>query len=320
MFEAADVFTINDNGGKLFGLKRRGRSVLVEDPALYADPPGGIQLGKDPPDMEAAIGAVRRTDVLTATLVDAALPGGSRVISTRKPPGAALAPGLAALLSYAALLRVTAAQEILDVRAEELHVGLQPVRIDGDLTQRIFLADDLANGAGYASFLGSQPAMQSLLRRSLQLGQSFEREAHASRCGGSCPDCLRSYDNRWLHPALDWRLALDVAELAAGEPLSDERWLRGIAPRVDAFLSGYAGAPLRRVQLGPLPGILHTAGGRAAFISPPLWPFESGYYTEQQAEAQLDASRRGVEAVSFDAFSFGRLPNRVFAWLNGGTL
>ena len=320
VFESADVFTINDNGGRLFGLKRRGRSVLVEDPALYVDPPFGIEPGKDPPDMTAAIGAVRRTDALTATLVDVALPGGLRVISTRKPPGAALAPGLAALLSYAALLRVTAAQEVLDIRAEELQVGLQPVRVDGDLTQRIFLADDLANGAGYASFLGSRPELQRLLRQALQLGQSFEREPHASRCGGSCPDCLRSYDNRWLHPALDWRLALDVAELAVGEHLSDERWLRIIPARIDAFLSGYAGAPLQRVELGPLPGILHPDRRRAAFISPPLWPFESQYYAEQQAEAQIAASMMGTEAISFDAFSFGRLPSRVFAWLSGGTL
>ena len=320
VFEGADVFTVNDNGGRLFGLKRRGKSVLVEDPALYADPPSGIQVGKDPPDIKAAIGAVRRTDALTATLVDLALPGGLRVISTRRPPGTALAPGLAALLSYAALLRVTAAQEVLDIRAEELHVGLQPVRVDGDLTQRIFLADDLANGAGYASFLGGHTEMQRLLRRALQLGQSFERQPHASRCGGSCPDCLRSYDNRWLHPALDWRLALDVAELAAGEPLHDERWLRTVPARIDAFLSGYSGAPLQSVQLGPLAGILHTDLRRAVFISPPLWPFESQYYAKQQAEAQIAASMMGAEAFSFDAFSFGRLPSRVFGWLSGGTL
>ncbi len=320
VFEAADVFTINDNGGRLFGLKYRGRSVLVEDPSIYADPPN-IGLGEDPPDFRAAIGAIRRTDALTLTLVDLPLPGGLRVISTRRPPGTTLAPGLAALLSYAALLRVTAAQQVLDIRAEELQVGLQPVRVEGELTQRIFFADDLANGAGYASFLGRQAEMQRLLRQALQLGQSFERQPHAARCGGSCPDCLRSYDNRWLHPALDWRLALDVAELAAGEQLHDERWLEPVPGDVDAFVAGYAGAPLQPVQLGSLAGILHTGTRRAVFISPPLWPFEPQYYSEQQAEAQVVAeSELGAEAISFDAFTFARLPNRIFGWLSGGAL
>ena len=168
VFEAADVFTINDNGGRLFGLKSRGRSVLVEDPSVYADSPH-IRLGEDPPDLHAAIGAIRRTDALTLTLVDLPLPGGLRVISTRRPPGTVLSPGLAALLSYAALLRVAAAQQVLDIRAEELQVGLQPVRLEGEITQRIFFADDLANGAGYASFLGRQAEMQRLLRQALQL-------------------------------------------------------------------------------------------------------------------------------------------------------
>lgn len=320
-FEAADVFTINDNGGRLFDLKRRGKSILAEDPSLYAEPPHNMQLGDDPPDLQAAIGAVRRTDALTISLVDVALPGGLKVISTRRSPGAAIAPGLAGLLSYAAMLRVTAAQEILDIRAEELQVGLQPVRIEGELTQRIFFADDLANGAGYASFLGSQQVMQRLLHQTLALGQSFELEPHVTRCGGSCPDCLRSYDNRWLHPALDWRLALDVAELAAGESLQEERWLRAVPAAIDTFIEGYATAPLQRVQLGSLHGVVHAEKQRVAFISHPLWPFEVEHYSEQQAEAHIEAETAfGAEVASFDAFSFGRLPNRTFGWLNGGTL
>ena len=321
VFEAADVFTINDNGGRLFGLKRRGKSVFAEDPDLYSEPPHNIRLGEEPPDVFAAIGAVRRTDALTLTLVDLNLPGALRVISTRRPPGTALAPGLAALLSYGALLRVTAAQRVLDIRSEELHVGLQPVRVLGELTQRIFFADDLANGAGYATFLGRRPELQRLLRQTLELGQSFERQPHVARCGGSCPDCLRSYDNRWLHPALDWRLALDVAELAAGKPLHDERWLSSVSGDVEAFVAGYAGAPLQPVVLGSLTGIRHTVTQRTAFISPPLWPFEQQYYSDRQAEAHVIAeSVPGAEAISFDAFTFARLPSRVFGWLNGGTL
>lgn len=320
-FESADVFTINDNGGNLFTLTRRGASVFAEDPALYADPPHNMNLTGGPNDFQAAIGAVRRTDALTITLLDLNLPGGLRVVSTKKPDGIPIAPGLAALLSYASLLRVTAAQQVLDIRAEELQVGLQPHRADGELTQRIFFADDLANGAGYASFLSRQPQMERLLRSALELGRSFEREPHASRCGGSCPDCLRSYDNRWLHPALDWRLALDVAELAADEGLDEERWLRTVPDALDGLVRGYEGAPIERVELGTLHGILNTKERRVLFISHPLWPFESEHYCERQAEAHILAeAEHGATAMSFDAFTFERLPNRAFGWLNGGTL
>ena len=51
-----------------------------------------------------------------------------------------------------------------------------------------------------------------------ELADKYEGLQH-SNCGESCPDCLRSWDNRRLHGALDWRLALDVAALAAGLPL-----------------------------------------------------------------------------------------------------
>ena len=317
VFDAADVFTINDNGGNLFPLNRAGHSMLVHDASLYAEPPR-IQLNSPPPDLRAAIGAIRRTDALTIRLDGVALPGG--FVRVGRTDGAAVAPGLAGLLSYSALLRVTAAQEILDIRAEELQVGLQPVSIGGELTCRIFVADDLANGAGYASFLGQPEQLERLLQAALTLGRRFEDGPHASRCGGSCPDCLRSYDNRWLHPALDWRLALDVAELATGEPLREERSLRSVPAAVEHFVSGYGGT-LEAVRAGPLHGARHAEEGRVAFISHPLWPTDARYYAERQAEAALAIRAEfGGEAISFDAFNFVRAPNRAFGWLSGGTL
>ncbi len=319
VFDSADIFTINDNNGGLFGLKRSGNSVLAVDPGLYMDPPQ-IALGGTP-DLHAAIGAIRRTDALTLTLTDLPLPGGSRVISTRKPDVAVISPGLSALMSFSALIRVAATQGMLDVQPREIDAGLQPVSIDGELTHRVFLADDLANGAGYASYLGQLPRMQELLRLTLVTAQDFARPPHSDVCSGSCPDCLRSYDNRWMHPALDWRLALDVAELAVGETPDARRWLDQVPEQIDRFIAGYHGAPLVRVELGSLWGIQHTEKSRVVFISPPLWPFEPGKFSEAQAEAQLTSKMvLAAESLSVDAFTFGRVPNRVFGWLSGGTL
>ena len=36
---------------------------------------------------------------------------------------------------------------------------------------------------------------------------------------------LRNYNNRFIHSDLDWRLALDVAEIVLGIPINKERWL-----------------------------------------------------------------------------------------------
>ena len=77
---------------------------------------------------------------------------------------------------------------------------------------------------------------------------------------------------------------------------------------------------VEKVRAGPLNGIFHRDSGRVAFISHPLWPSEPEHYTALQAEARSDAEAKfGAQAASFDAFTFGRLPNRVFTWLSGGT-
>ena len=57
-------------------------------------------------------------------------------------------------------------------------------------------------------------------------------------CDSSCPDCLRSWDNRHLHPLLDWRLALDPIVLAVGRPVTLKRWF----DRSGALTAGLARA------------------------------------------------------------------------------
>ena len=222
-YDAADIYTINDNHGRMFPLRREGPMWIACDPSLYEDPPSDMSL--ESAEDSAAIGSVRRTDALTLLLNQLELPGGAGPIVTPVGSNDPLQPGLAALLSYTALLRVTAAQRILDIRVEELDVGLQPTLMEDQLTQRIFFADDLANGAGYATYLGRPEVLPRLLREAAALGREFAEPSHAADCTSSCPDCLRSYDNRWLHSALNWRLALDVAELALGNPLDESRWL-----------------------------------------------------------------------------------------------
>ena len=70
VWRGADIFTVNDNDGRFFALRRDPRlpmSWIAVDPGLYATPPWGLDFDVDP-EQHAAIGAVRRTDVLSLGL------------------------------------------------------------------------------------------------------------------------------------------------------------------------------------------------------------------------------------------------------------
>ena len=133
-----------------------------------------------------------------------------------------------------------------------------------------------------------------------------------------CPDCLRSYDNRFIHPHLDWRLALDLAQLAKGDPLPSERWLA----RSEALTAGFMNAfgehtDFEHITAGELHGAHAPSARRAVLFAHPLWRPEPMHFVELQeiAESQLRAER-GIQSIQFfDLATLQRHPARVFAWL-----
>jgi DEAD/DEAH box helicase domain-containing protein len=125
-----------------------------------------------------------------------------------------------------AFLLRSAATSLLDVDANELEAGVRTVPKNHVPTGQVFLSDSLDNGAGYARWLGEPVNFADLLARILGAdsnciaalwGQTEkgEREAHGRACDTSCNRCLRDHANTIYHPWLDWRLALDMARLAA---------------------------------------------------------------------------------------------------------
>lgn len=229
----AEVVRINDNRGRGYeAATRKDGTVVVPDRRLYSAP------GRAPADpggdrRTVALADVRPTDVLVVSLDRLDLPGS--IIDVVTPPHV----GLAALWSFGEALRVACATH-LDVDPSELSLGLQPTRFGGRQTRRLFLADRLENGAGYAPYLGQPKVFAAILDELLSdLRARWEHTDHAEACDRSCPDCLRSYDNRRLHTYLDWRLAMDVAELATGRAATWSRWMDRaplVAQRaIDAF-------------------------------------------------------------------------------------
>ena len=276
VWRGADIFTVNDNDGRFFSLKRDPslpKSWVAVDPGLYSVLPWGLDFGGEP-ERAAAIGAVRRTDVLTVSLHGLALGGASGTINTAPEGGQRVAPGEAALWSFATAFRRTAAAH-LDIGPEELQVGLQPAAVPttGVRTARIFFADQLANGAGYAVELGREEVLAAVLDKMAdEMMARFLSPTHRASCDSSCPNCLRSYDNRWLHSVLDWRLALDVLDVARDGELEESRWLADAGRLVQGFVDGNLDLGyVEPFECAGIYGVFIPATGRAAVFGHPLW-------------------------------------------------
>src|SRR5699024_930715 len=107
-------------------------------------------------------------------------------------------------------------------------------------------------------------------------GRRLREDPHGSACTSSCPGCLRNYENRFNHWALDWRLGLDVVDLALGRNLDLSHWTERTAALVQSFADGY-GPHLRieQAEINGLPTLISPEGqGAAVVIGHPLWRHE----------------------------------------------
>ena len=132
----------------------------------------------------------------------------------------------------------------------------------------------------------------------------------------SCPDCLRSWDNRRHHSGLDWRLALDMLDLAAGEPLAMQRWMPlglGLAEKVrDNVLAGW---PIQLEEVLGVPVLRHES--RALVIGHPLWWRGIGHEAELQAEVNAELGAQGLQLLQTDPFEMEFRTARVLRDLIG---
>ena len=286
--------------------------VEVPDPRLYIGG-RGPEFPDREPDLVGAIGSVRRTDVLVLTLQSPEIPGPDGIIETSEK----LPMGLSALWSFAELLRIAAAVE-LDVSPNELQVGLQPWQTDsGVITRRIFIADSLENGAGYAQHLSSPKVLEQVINTIVtDIGKrKIESEPHKSTCDASCPDCLRNYDNRFIHSHLDWRLALDLAQLAQGDSLPFDRWMSRSETMAKNFITAFGGhTDFTHITAGKLHGVHAPSTNRTVLFTHPLWHSDPNYFVQYQRES-LSQPRTSEKTKFFDLASLSRHPAKVFTWL-----
>ena len=313
IFEQQQLVQYNDNNGSLFTVVRQGDSVVATDDWLYRPSDLGEWRAPAPQNARSiAIGEIRVTDVLTVELDPerSQAPGTGMVPFSRE-----IAPAsIAAHRSFAEVLRRACKVE-LQVSPDELVVDLNPFPLNGTPSARVFIADALDNGAGYAAELGRPEVFERLLTEGRErLTSLYEgNKRHREICMPSCPDCLRSWDNRRHHSGLDWRLALDMLDLAAGQSLSLDRWFtvgrqRGtdLARQFpeDLVLDEVAGVP-----------VLRGVGQRrtsAVVIGHPLWWRDGHHMTDEQAEVDVLLEDDGVRhLVRSDPFELALSPARV---------
>jgi Lhr-like helicase len=298
----AELFEINDNNGADWEFSRQsdGHGWIVKD-ALEDSKGWQVNTGGGE-RKTVALGSMRMTDVLVIGLDDESV-----------PPWASLDPrdlGRRAAWYSAGFLLREAASRYLEVQTGELDVGVRALRKDGGTVAQVFLADSLANGAGYCTHLGKPEHFEGLLQEASGWGSELMDPARHS-CDAACYDCLQDYRNAPYHGLLDWRLALDVLALLRGEALDpEERWARAGEEALRTFSDdlGYELA-----DLGGTPAAVNAAAGRALIA---VHPFEHDppepLKCDRHALARKAAAAGDLDLRTASLFELTRAPSGVF--------
>ena len=316
-----DILSLNDNGGEGgfdFARARVDRQTPEGAYAVAPQQPGdgapaGGRVTTFGPTWRVALLSRRRTDVLLAGI-------------HAWPQGVFADPrtveGRAAWYSLAFYLRLAAGAH-LDVDPLELQAGFRSVG-QGRPVGEAFLCDQLENGAGYCRELARADQFHALLAQADAAragsiaalwtdveGRPGQAAPHGAECDTSCNRCLRDFGNLAYHGLLDWRLALDMAWLAADPTATvdldspwagrENPWRRlcvGPQAPVPATLARLHFGPA--VQFGELRGYVHQGPrGRIRVERHPLWQDDHPAWQTACAAARVQYPAHGPpEAIN----------------------
>jgi len=298
----SEIFAVNDNNGRDWDLAplRDGKGWICSE-VIEHKKKGSFAVDKTK-QISVGLAATKRTDILVVGIAPGAIPYGLTL--TPDAP-----QRRAAWYSLGFLLR-GAATRMLDIEVNELAVGQRSVSISGDYCAQLFLSDDLANGAGYCSFLGDPTEFVRLLDSADVWAKDLATHgAGEGVCDSSCYDCLRDYRNMSFHGLLDWRLALDMLDIIRGRELPPGRW-EDVGPgALRSFCDG-----IEDFELDVAPGGLPGARDGDSWILPlhPLSETRNSGMSEDVAEAKLELEGLGANVFLADYFNLLRRPSWVY--------
>ena len=152
-----------------------------------------------------------------------------------------------AFLSWGDMLRKTL-PNILDIKTDELSVDFfttKPSQTNNISMPGIFMVESLDNGSGYTDQIAKMTAIEYKKWLSDDLEKywlSSDGKNTVCGCDSSCYDCLRTYDNRFVHSILNLRLGLDIGRITVNENYipsylgDDNYWTDLIKPMVSSFV------------------------------------------------------------------------------------
>ena len=266
--------------------------------------------------IEGAIGAVFTTDVLSFYFEGAKGIGygNSGILDVAGQRTSAKS----AIASFSELAKLAIATE-LDIDPEELKVGRQRLKarvgqIEVD-TEQIFMADKLENGAGYTRW-ASKPSNFRKAIENFYSELEWDKDFHSLNCDRSCPDCLQSYSNRFMHGLLDWRLALDLTDLALGNELNLSRWIEGAEDKPAEFFVDFCKKHGLEIEIIYSAGLTCLINGQKAHVlGHPLWHTGAeGLWQPKQLEArdELRSINWNYDIQFIDVRDFVSQPAKYF--------
>jgi DEAD/DEAH box helicase domain-containing protein len=316
----AKVYRINDKDGKDFlfqkienkhvwideeGFDQAVSSLDRSDRRSIARPKFDSQVQP----LRRALAAISTTDVLVAGIRD--LPVGLN-LNPKNPLGRA------AWYSFGFMVR-RAAAVTLDIQDSELDVGIQPFTDFNSpfvaASARIFISDNLENGAGYSSWLAKPERFEDLLKFILNPEGHFYKplvsDTHRQECSTSCHRCLREFGNMAFHPLLDWRVALDMVRLAldpnAPIDLNYDYWADLVDRTAQAYFEPLSLTYDPNKTLGGLPFGSDDYSNDVIILTHPLWDTHMANFRPEMAAAYAEAEQQGLKPEFrpiFDAIRF----------------
>jgi DEAD/DEAH box helicase domain-containing protein len=314
VYEQARLVTINDNKGKLFRIATLADGSRVQDSLIsqYQTKVSGTEI-------DIAIGEIRTTDAMTLDFStsdpELAHVDGELVVADNRDYF--MATGVSAFLSFAEAFR-NACKIHLAIDAEEFVVGYQKKKAKHpDLsTAQLFLADSHANGAGYSIEISTNTSFSKILNLLETDYEGKWNSAKHSMCTTSCPDCLRSYNNRSNHYLLDWRLALDVVSIIQGRNLRIDLW-QDSSHQLASSLAGVKdlGLNLKYSDVSGWPVLQNIDNSRGVALVHPLWIQNRDFYGPFSSElAETAMGDLGLSEISLSSiFKYNRSPYSVIS-------
>ncbi|MDX2055670.1 MAG: DEAD/DEAH box helicase [Polyangiaceae bacterium] len=225
----------------------------------------------------------------------------------------------ASMLSFGFLLR-RAAAAFFDVSQSELRVGIRSIGAQNGAPPRVqvYLADALANGAGYVRHLSERRILEEVLGDMFRGEHSHTLEGIRNHftdpgcCAASCYLCLLSYENLRYHGLMDWRLAMDVVELVASGTMQTNptpQWQQ----RLGLAWQGLGTEFQRRDPVAGFAAADHVELDLSVIAAPPLMNRDRQYIHPDLAEAVADIEGAGRTAFVCSYFDLVHRPWWVVA-------